>query len=62
MCAPEPPSEPCNCEHESHFDDSSGGTTGHPYMGVSAGASKALFVGRVCDPCAHGHLKEFIVK
>lgn len=64
MCAPEPPSDEefCNCEHESHFDDSPGQMTDHPHMGAPAGELRAMFVGRVCDPCAYGHMREFIGK
>ena len=57
MCAPEP--EPCNCEHASHFDDS---MTDHPHMGVPSGELRAMFVGRVCDSCAQGHMKRYIGK
>lgn len=64
MCAPAPMSdkEPCNCEHGSHFDDSPGQITDHPYMGVPAGGSRAMFVGLVCDPCAHSHMSQYIGK
>lgn len=37
----------CQCEAEGHFEN-----TRHPYLGVPAGSRSALYVGRVCDPCA----------
>jgi hypothetical protein len=51
---------PCNCEHESHFDDEPGQLTEHPYMLAAAGNSSATYLGSVCDTCAQKHVKLFV--
>ena len=47
--------DPCNCEHVDHEDGKA-----HRYMGVPAGTRHAMFVGRICDECADGHMSEYL--
>ena len=46
----------CQCEHGDHDVGLS-----HPYVGVPAGTSRAMFVGPICDGCAHGHLADYVI-
>lgn len=46
----------CNCEHIDHFEG-----RGHEYMAVEAGSYTAMFVGRICDDCALGHMRTMVL-
>ena len=52
---------PCECEHTDHFTEVRGLTQAHRYRVVQAGARRARYVGPICDPCADGHMAEYLV-
>lgn len=47
----------CQCEHTEHWEG-----IGHGYLAVAAGMQRAEFVGQICDACANGHLKAFVLE
>ena len=61
--------EPCNCEHANHFDFRVNGQGVvdrplgvHEYMKAAAGDQWGMYVGHVCDACAAGCMKDWLVK
>lgn len=52
----------CLCEHEEHTGDATRAGDSHPYLGAPAGARRARQVGPVCDDCADGHLRHFLIR
>jgi hypothetical protein len=52
------PDRPCMCEHIEHEDPNE--AQHPPFRGPAEGHHKALYVGDVCDECAHGHLSEYV--
>lgn len=60
--------EPCNCEHASHFDDEftretwpEFAGTDHAYLSVPADDNyNAAYVGLICESCGTGHLASFM--
>lgn len=47
----------CQCEHTEHWEG-----VGHGYLAVAAGTQRAEFVGQICDACANGHLRAFVLE
>lgn len=47
----------CQCEHQAH--EQNGGS--HRYLAIPANPEQvAMYVGPVCDDCAHGHLADYM--
>lgn len=58
VAAENPDVELCNCEHTEHFGE--GTLSVHDFRRVPAGDKVAYHVGRICDACATGHMRNFL--